>query len=306
MNQPFLIIDRQKSAKPDGPSRRLPDWLKQDIPVSEGLERARGILDKGISTVCVQAKCPNSSKCFRAGQLTFMILGPVCTRNCRFCAVEKSKNAPLQFDEDEPDKIARTVKELKIAYAVVTSVCRDDLVDGGAGQFSRTIQAIRNTCPGTAIEVLIPDFQGKTGPLKLLVDAGAEVIGHNLETISRLYPRLRPRGDYRLALQVLSRIKELKNSAITKSSLMLGLSETADEVNQAMRDLRQSGCDILTLGQYLAPSPEHEPVREFITPGRFSEYREIALRMGFKAVLAGPLVRSSYLAEKIYTETINA
>ena len=297
-----MNMDQQTDNKNESLGNKLPEWFKQGIPTAKSLERMRRISDQGINTVCASAKCPNSGKCFNARRLTFMILGTICTRSCRFCAVDKSREQLFKVDEDEPQRIAQTVKDLKITYAVITSVSRDDLADGGAGQFSRTVQAIRKTCPNVEIEVLIPDFQGKTDSLKILAKAKPEVIGHNLETVSRLYPRLRPEADYRLSLRVLSSLKGLDNNIITKSSLMLGLSETRDELVQAMKDLKQSGCDILTLGQYLAPSASHEPVSEFIKPEQFSQYRQLALKIGFKAVLSGPLVRSSYMAEKVFQE----
>ncbi len=281
---------------------RLPDWFKQKIPTAESLETTRKLLGAGVNTVCVEAKCPNSARCFQDRKLTFLILGSTCTRSCRFCAVRKSKNWPLHLDEDEPEKIAQTVRNLEITYAVITSVSRDDLADGGAGHFSRTIRAIRRQCPGVFIEVLIPDFRGNTCSLEILAKAGADVIGHNLETVSRLYRRLRPEADYSRSLKVLSGLKQLNNAAITKSSLILGLSETSGELINALKDLRQARCDILTLGQYLAPSANHEPVKQFISPEEFSKYKDLGYSLGFKSVLSGPLVRSSFRAEEAYRE----
>jgi len=279
---------------------RLPDWFKQQIPSAESLDITRKLLCVGVNTVCVEAKCPNSSICFKDYKLTFMILGSTCTRSCRFCAVSKSKDWPLQLDQDEPERIAQSVRSLGISYAVITSVSRDDLADGGAGHFSRTIQAIRRQCPGVFIEVLIPDFQGNQVSLEILARAGADVIAHNLETVSRLYRSLRPEADYSRSLKVLSSLKQLNNAAITKSSLILGFSETSEELTTAMKDLRQAGCDILTLGQYLAPTVNHEPVKQFIRPEEFLRYQDIGYSLGFKSVLSGPLVRSSFKAEEAY------
>ncbi len=281
-------------------SAGFPGWLKQEIPSAESLLREREFAGEGINTVCVEAKCPNRGKCFQARRVTFMILGAVCTRSCKFCSVGKSKKWPLSLENEEPEKIGRMVKKLGIVYAVVTSVSRDDLEDGGARHFARTIQAIRKHCPETVIEVLIPDFRGKENALEILVKERADVIGHNLETVSRLYSLLRPEADYGTSLALFKKLKELDNKVITKSALMLGLSETREEVIQAMNDLRCAGCDILVLGQYLAPSSSHEPVKEFIRPEQFASYREIALNLGFKAVLSEPLARSSYLAEEVY------
>lgn len=278
----------------------FPGWLKQEMPSAESLSREREFADEGINTVCVEAKCPNRGKCFQARRVTFMILGAVCTRSCKFCSVDKSKKWPLYLENEEPEKIGRMVKKLGIVYAVVTSASRDDLEDGGARHFARTIQAIRKHCPETTIEVLIPDFRGKENALEILVKEQADVIGHNLETVRRLYSLLRPEADYGFSLDILKKLKQLDNKVITKSSLMLGLSETREEVIQAMNDLSRAGCDILVLGQYLAPSGSHEPVKEFISPEQFAAYREIALNLGFKAVLSEPLARSSYLAEEIF------
>jgi len=285
----------------------LPDWFKQEIPTAQDLENERRFLGRGVNTVCLEAKCPNRIKCFQDNQMTFMISGSICTRNCRFCAVSKSENRRLpldKLDKTEPQRIAQIILDLKIVYAVITSVSRDDLSDGGAKHFSLTIQAIREKCPEVKIEVLIPDFQGKPGSLKTVIKTKPNVIGHNLETVGRLYRRLRPEADYNRSLAVLNYFKKLNSAIITKSALMLGLSETPEETIKTIKDLRLAGCDILILGQYLAPSARHEPVREFIPADKFSEYQKIALELGFKAVLAAPLARSSYLAEKVFQEAV--
>ncbi|MCX5707498.1 MAG: lipoyl synthase [Candidatus Omnitrophica bacterium] len=281
----------------------LPDWFKQEIPSLECLENSRRLGSAGINTVCVEAKCPNLPLCFKQRKLTFMILGLVCTRSCRFCAVCKSKGLLPGPDETEPQRIAEVINDLKITYAVITSVCRDDLDDGGASQFSNTIKAIRKICPAVLVEILIPDFQGKIAALKSVLQAQPVVIGHNIETVSRLYRHLRPEADYWRSLELLRTLKQLDSLIVTKSSLMLGLSETEDEVISTMKDLRSSGCDILILGQYLAPSPDHEQISEFISPERFLDYRQKALTLGFKSVLSGPLVRSSFEAERTYRQS---
>jgi len=232
-----------------------------------------------------------------------MILGNTCTRNCRFCAVGKnSTGEKLNLDLEEPGRIAGIVSRLGLNYVVVTSVSRDDLDDGGAEIFVKTIKMIRRIDKNIKIEVLIPDFNGKISNLKLVLGASPDIIGHNLETVKRLYKDVRPMADYRRSLQVLKIIKQVKPSLITKSSVMVGVGETAEEVFDAMRDLRDSDCDVLTLGQYLAPTAEHYPVKEFVDIGQFKMYEEIGFSLGFKAVLSGPLVRSSYQAETVFNK----
>lgn len=285
---------------------RLPSWFRQEIPGDAALCRMRRLSGFKINTVCKEAKCPNLSYCFKNGELTFMILGDTCTRNCRFCGVKKAVGVKrLSVDSDEPKRIALAVKELGINYAVITSVTRDDLEDGGAGQFAEAIKLIREVSPGIKVEALIPDFQGKASSLNQVLNARPTVVAHNIETVSRLYPELRPEADYRVSLNLLSKIKELSAGTNTKSSLILGLGETEPEVIATMEDLRYNGCDILTLGQYLAPSVRHFPVKEFISIGQFMEYKRIGVNLGFKAVLSGPLVRSSYRAEEVYKEFIH-
>jgi len=281
---------------------RLPDWFRQDIPGAQALERMRLFLELNVHTVCQEAKCPNFSYCFKNSEFTFMILGDACTRGCRFCAVTKSEKKVLGLDEGEPDKISRIVKLLNLNYVVITSVTRDDLIDGGAGQFAKAIELIRGINNNIKIEVLIPDFSGNFASLKTVIDAKPLILAHNIETVARLYAALRPEADYQISLDILSRSKAINPSLVTKSSLMLGLGETEGEVIKTMEDLRCSQCDILTLGQYLAPSPEHYPVKEFISMEQFIEYKQLALALGFKAVSSGPKIRSSYQAEKIYRE----
>lgn len=231
-----------------------------------------------------------------------MVLGDVCSRRCRFCAVKKSSHGNLELDLEEPLRIAKAVKELGLEYAVITSVSRDDLYDGGAEIFARTIRLIRKIGCDIKVEVLIPDFKGRASSLKCLLDARPCVVAHNIETVERLYKKLRPEADYWLSLEVLSKIKEIQPLAITKSSLMLGLGEREAEVVETMKELRSRQCDILTLGQYLAPSINHYPVEEYISPEQFHGYRNLGLDLGFKSVLSGPLVRSSYKAAEVYKE----
>lgn len=283
----------------------LPDWLKQEIPDSVALEQARILSRFGVRTVCQEAKCPNISYCFRHLEFTFLVLGGVCSRNCRFCAVKKCSHGNLELDLDEPMRIAKAVKELGLEYVVITSVSRDDLDDGGAEIFARTIRLIRKIGCDIKVEVLIPDFQGKASSLKCVLDVSPCVAAHNIETVERLYKKLRPEADYWLSLGVLNKIKEIQPLAITKSSLMLGLGEREAEVVETMKELRSHQCDILTFGQYLAPSVDHYPVEEFITPEQFVRYRDVGLGLGFKSVLSGPLVRSSYKAAEVYKEVIH-
>lgn len=242
--------------------------------------------------------CPNMGQCFGKGTATFMILGDTCTRGCRFCAVTKGKPEPL--DPAEPSKVADAVHGLGLRHAVITSVTRDDLPDGGAGAFAETIESIHKLSPDTIVEVLVPDFAGSREALSIVVEAGPEIINHNLETIPRLYPTVRPQAVYARSLELLEGVKHLNSAILTKSGLMLGLGETSDEVLSVMDDLRAVGCDMLTLGQYLRPSPWHLEVAEFITPELFAEYRRAAEAKGFSSVASGPLVRSSFNAAEVF------
>ena len=283
---------------------RLPAWFRQRIPDSETFKLARLLDDSGINTVCREAKCPNIAECFKDRHFTFMILGNACTRRCRFCNVASAAGKGMPLDPYEPQRIAEFVKKLGIKDAVITSVTRDDLSDGGAGQFAKTIELIRKISKDIKIEVLIPDFKGAAGSLKCVVDAGCDILGHNIETSKRLYPLLRPQADYDLSLGVLKAAKKLGSRVRIKSSMMLGLGEKQDEVVAVLEDLKTAGCDILALGQYLAPSPLHYPVQEFVAKERFLEYELIAFSIGFGQVLSGPLVRSSYRKKEVSTCTI--
>ena len=252
------------------------------------------VLTNKLHTVCQSAACPNQTECWNEGTATFMVLGNVCTRGCRFCSVPKG--VPQGLDRDEPNRVADAVVALKLKYAVVTSVTRDDLVDGGAEIFAQTIEAIRSKAPECRIEVLIPDFQGSEPSLRIVLDAKPDILNHNLETVPSLYSRVRPQADYRRSLGLLSRARAC--SAVTKTGLMLGLGEEREELLAVMRDLRDVGCSILTLGQYLQPGRTHLTVEKYYHPDEFAVLRDQALALGFRHVVAGPLVRSSYHAEK--------
>ena len=285
-----------------GNIRRLPDWLKQSIPDNSVLRASNNISHSGINTICQEAACPNLSDCFKRNQAAFLILGKVCTRNCAFCNVQKDKGEKLNIDSREPERIARLTGALGLKYAVVTSVTRDDLADGGASQFVKVIEAIAALGKDIKVEVLIPDFKGNTESLRAVIKAGPFILAHNLETVKRLYRKVRPQADYKRSLLLLSKAKELSSSQLIKSSLMLGLGEKEEEVVDSLKDLRGHGCDIVTLGQYLAPTLRHYPVNEFISPEQFRKYYDLAISLGFKKVFSGPKVRSSYYAEDLSRE----
>ena len=274
---------------------RKPDWIKVRLPSNPTFFSTQSLLsDLRLVTVCEEAHCPNRWECWTARTATFMIAGERCTRACGFCAVATAK--PFILDEDEPARVAEAVRRLKLRHVVVTSVARDDLVDGAAGHFARTIAAIRAVDPNTVVEVLTPDFNGKQESLQIVADAAPNVFNHNIETVERLTPVVRSRAKYRLSLEVLRRFRELAPGIATKSGVMLGLGEKEAEVLQAMDDLRAVGVRVLTIGQYLRPSPRHLPVVEFVTPAKFDEYGQAAREKGFEHVSSGPLVRSSYHA----------
>ncbi|RKY31407.1 MAG: lipoyl synthase [Candidatus Omnitrophota bacterium] len=279
---------------------RLPAWFKQDLPTQHSLSQLHFLSSLKLNTVCREAKCPNLSECFNKSQLTFLILGDTCTRNCRFCNVRKSAAKKLAVDFDEPQRLASAVDKLKLNYVIITSVTRDDLGDAGAGIFARAIESIHAVQKEIKVELLIPDLRGRISSLESILAAGPEVIGHNIETVRRLYPKLRPQANYDLSIKLLANIKKINPAIVTKSSIMLGFAEKEQEVINTMRDLRSAGCDILTLGQYLAPTKKHYPVKEFISPDKFREYQKIGLDLEFKAVVSGPLVRSSYRAQEVY------
>ena len=276
-----------------------PDWLRVKAPQWERVGNVKGILrDLSLNTVCEEASCPNIGECFNAGTATFLIMGPACTRACPYCDIDFEKK-PQPLDITEPERLAEAVRRLNLNHVVITSVNRDDLPDGGASQFVRCIEGVRSLSPQTTIEVLIPDLCGNWDALEIILQAKPEVLNHNTETIQRLYRRVRPQGDYQRSLELLKRSRQLRPEVYTKSGLMVGLGETDAEVREAMQDLRAVDCDILTLGQYLQPSPKHLPLVAFISPEQFNTWREFGESIGFLQVVASPLTRSSYHAEQV-------
>ena len=272
-----------------------PSWLKVRLPSNPVFFSTKTLIaDLQLRTVCEEAQCPNRWECWSQGTATFMIAGERCTRACGFCAVTTAK--PFAIEPDEPQRVAAAVTRMKLRHAVITAVARDDLKDGGAEHFARTIRAIREADPKLVIEVLVPDFNGRDESIRTVIDAAPHVFNHNIETVERLTPVVRSRAKYRLSLDVLRRVKEIAPTLTTKSGIMLGLGETEPEIFQALNDLRGAGCEVLTIGQYLQPSPRHLPVVEYIHPDRFKEYAGIARGKGFIHVASGALVRSSYHA----------
>jgi lipoyl synthase len=277
---------------------RKPEWLKIKVQSDENKQQVEAILNRlSLHTVCEEANCPNLMECFCRKTATFMILGRICTRNCTFCNVEKA--APQPVEPEEPLHVAEAVKELNLKHVVVTSVTRDDLPDGGAGHFAEVIGRIRELTPEVVVEVLIPDFRENIDALSKVVKAKPDVLNHNVETVPRLYPEVRPMAVYQRSLQLLANVKKLDGRILSKSGIMVGLGETEEEVIGVFRDLLKVNCDLLTVGQYLAPSRKHHPVVEYVHPDSFEQYKKTGLAMGFKQVAAGPLVRSSYQAERM-------
>ncbi|HER24079.1 MAG TPA: lipoyl synthase [Candidatus Atribacteria bacterium] len=273
-------------------------WLRRKLPDQKVLERMDLLLKElNLHTVCDSALCPNRGECFKKRTATFMILGNICTRNCKFCAVEKGK--PLSLDPEEPYHVAQAAKHLNLKHIVITSVTRDDLSDGGARHFSRTILEIKKILPESTIEVLIPDFRGSWQALQTVIDAQPNVINHNIETVSRLYQLVRPKAVYESSLELLKQVKIRDKNIISKSGIMVGLGEAREEVIQTMKDLREVSCDILTIGQYLKPSSHHLKVSSYIHPDKFEDYQKIGMSLAFKYVASAPLVRSSYHAGEI-------
>ena len=274
---------------------KKPKWLRVKLPTGENYKKVRGLVDEHkLHTICESGNCPNMGECWGEGTATFMILGNICTRSCGFCAVSTGK--PEEVDIFEPAKVAQSVKLMQVKHAVLTSVDRDDLPDGGADIWVATVKSIRRKSPGTTMETLIPDFGGKWQNLQKIIDVAPEVVSHNLETVRRLTKQVRIQAKYDRSLEVLMRLK--RGGMKTKSGIMLGLGETEEEIYETIDDLSAVGCDILTMGQYLQPTPKHLPVAEFVHPEKFDEYREYALNKGYRYVESGPLVRSSYHAEK--------
>jgi lipoic acid synthetase len=274
---------------------KKPDWIKVRLPSNPVFFSTKALVaDLRLHTVCESAQCPNRWECWSQGTATFMIAGERCTRACGFCAVSTAK--PLPLEADEPDRVAEAVRRMKLTHVVITAVARDDVEDGGADHFARTIRAVREASPGIIVEVLTPDFNGRHAALQTVLDASPEIFNHNLETVERLTPLVRSRAKYRLSLEVLAKAKVQRPDIVTKSGLMLGLGETENELFEAMDDLREAGVQVLTLGQYLRPTPQHLPVVEYIRPETFDLYGTIARQKGFEFVASGPLVRSSYHA----------
>ncbi|TAK59459.1 MAG: lipoyl synthase [Bacteroidetes bacterium] len=274
---------------------RRPEWLKARVPGGENYARLKNLIDRHkLHTVCEEARCPNMGECWNHGTATFMILGDVCTRSCGFCAVKTGK--PTELDADEPRRVAEAVKIMGVRHAVITSVNRDELYDGGAQIFAETIRQTRSVNPSTKLEVLIPDFRGDEFALDIVLDAFPDILNHNIETVPRLYSTVRPQAKYERSLELLQRAK--RRGFLTKTGLMVGIGEQPEEVVDVITDLSNIKCDILTVGQYLQPTKEHLPVDRFVHPDEFKYYKDIGLTLGFKHVESGPLVRSSYHAEQ--------
>jgi len=281
------------------PPARLPEWARTKSPLSRGTRAVRVLLrEKALHTVCEEARCPNLGECFSRGTATFLLLGDRCTRRCRYCSVATAR--PLPPDREEPGRVAEAASRMGLRYVVLTSVDRDDLPDGGASHFAAVVRAVRDALPGAGIEVLTPDFKGDRAALGAVLASGPEVFNHNIETVPRLFKHLRPQGRYGLSLEVLAAAKALRPGQATKSGLMVGLGETDDEVVAVLHDLRAQGVDIVTIGQYLRPSRDHEPVRRYVAPDAFRALEAEARAIGFPTVYAGVFVRSSFNAEEVY------
>lgn len=278
---------------------RKPKWLKSNkLGRKTTIDITKDLAEFGLHSVCQEAQCPNKGECFERGTATFMILGDTCTRNCKFCAINKTTKTLPSPDPNEPEKIADLVKKMQLKYVVITTVTRDDLSDGGASQFVKTIKEIKQKNKQTAVEVLISDLNGNHADIETIVRAKPDVFNHNIETVESLYPQVRPMADYKRSLDVLLYAKEIDPDILTKSGMMVGLGETEEQVYQVMKDLRKHKVDFLTIGQYMQPSKQHYPVREYVHPHTFSAYKTKALELGFVMVESAPLVRSSYHAEK--------
>ncbi|MCT7971541.1 lipoyl synthase [Laspinema olomoucense] len=276
-----------------------PDWLRVKAPQWERVGNVKEILrDLALNTVCEEASCPNIGECFHNGTATFLIMGPACTRACPYCDIDFEKK-PQALDPTEPSRLAEAVRRMRLNHVVITSVNRDDLPDGGADQFRRCIEEVRAASPGTTIEVLIPDLCGNWQALEVILQAEPEVLNHNTETVPRLYRRVRPQGNYERSLELLRRSRQLAPGLYTKSGIMLGLGETDEEIQQVLQDLRAVECDILTLGQYLQPTPKHLPVVNWVTPEQFTAWQQLGESWGFLQIVASPLTRSSYHAEQV-------
>ena len=281
-------------------TRRLPVWLKVKMPGGPNYSNLKKLMrQEGLHTVCEEARCPNIGECWERETATFMILGDTCTRACTYCAVKTGK--PTGLDLEEPLRLAQTVERLQLKYAVITSVNRDDLADGGAFIFSQCITQIKKRTPRCKVEVLTPDFQGDIKALKSVIDSGPDTFNHNIETVRRVFPRIRAKGDYDLSLDVLANAKLINPECVTKSGMMVGLGETFEEIIDTMKDLRRVNCDLMTIGQYLRPSVKHSPISKWYTPQEFEELKDEGENLGFKHIASGPLVRSSYHADEQHT-----
>lgn len=288
---------------------RLPEWLRKTTTDFVAVhELKQGFRQLNLHTVCESARCPNLHECFGRGTATFMILGNLCTRGCGFCSVPKGSPHKREFtlDPEEPAKVARMAASMRLSYVVITSVNRDDLPDGGSHHFAQTVRELRRALPRARIEVLTPDFCGDFDAVARVLDAGPDVFNHNMETVARLYPRVRPQAGYRRSLAVLEHARRCRPDILTKSGLMVGLGEMADEVRELLRDLRGAGTDIVTIGQYLQPTQRNLPVAAYVSPAEFDAYRDYGLSLGFKMVFSGPLVRSSYMADAVRARAVCA
>ncbi len=293
----------EKAKNPENPVLKKPPWIRVKAPTSEGYAETRKLMrELGLNTVCEEAACPNIGECWERKHATVMILGSICTRACAFCNVATGK--PGAVDPMEPENLAASVAALGMHHMVITSVDRDDLADGGAGQFVKCVERIRETSPNTTIEVLTPDFLGKPGALEAVIAAGPDVFNHNLETVPRLYPSIRPGARYFESLKLLENAKSLDRQIFTKSGIMVGLGEERDEVLQVMDDLRSANVDFLTIGQYLAPTRRHAAIERFVTPAEFEDFKTVGLEKGFLLVASSPLTRSSYDADKDFETLI--
>jgi lipoic acid synthetase len=284
------------------PRGNRPEWLKVRFPQGHNYNELKGLM-RGLNlhTICEEALCPNIGECWNSRTATFLILGDICTRNCGFCAVTTGR--PTGLDLEEPERLARAVQQIGLKHVVITSVTRDDLPDGGAAIYAETIRRLHAYSPDCGVEVLIPDFMGNWAALRVVMEARPHILNHNIETVPRLYPRVRPKAIYRQSLQLLRRARDLAPDVPTKSGLMVGLGETRDEVSETLSDLRESQVDVLTVGQYLRPTMQHLPIERYVTPEEFAELKEEALALGYRHVESGPLVRSSYHAHEQLEKT---
>ena len=291
----LIPLDEVRGNRTSGTRPRLPPWFKVRLQQGPDYQKIRQVVDRlGLRTICEEARCPNIWECWNNRTATFLILGDICTRRCHYCSVTTGK--PVAVDRDEPFRVAQAVQAMRLRHAVITSVNRDELDDGGATIFAETIRQVRQLNPTCAVEVLIPDFEGDRAALRTVADARPDILNHNIETVERLFPSIRPQGKYRRSIDLLDRAKRLGMK--TKSGLIVGMGETEDEIREVMRDLRSVGCDILTIGQYLQPTRRHLPVSRFYHPDQFAAFKEEGLAFGFRHVEAGPLARSSYHAEQ--------